>query len=230
MNSKKSAILIFSRNASQEAATKTFSSKVGKKGNKRIAELLIQKSINTANRTGIAVFTSFSHQQVGNTFGEKLANAFESVFDQGYQNVIAIGNDCPYLTSDLLLQAQILLEKNSYVLGPSNDGGLYLLGIKKDCFHKNAFIDLAWETKELTKSFKKLCQAQRKTFFQLHQCDDIDFENDLSEFLKSNSCSSIFRKKINNILTGHSSVFVFQKNNFPFQFYSNQVQLRAPPF
>jgi len=230
MKSNQTAILIFSRSASQEAVTKTFSSKTGRKGNQRIAELLIQKSINTANQTGLPVFTSFCKNQKGETFGERLGNAIENVFKKGFQKLIAIGNDCPSLTSEHLLNAHFLLEKNSIVFGSSNDGGIYLLGIQKKSYCRKSFLELAWETNCLAKNLENFLHQKGLSFVQLSSLNDIDFEIDFYKYLYSKFCTSSFRKKINNILTGHPSIFIFQKEVFPFQFYSNQTRLRAPPF
>ena len=57
--------------------------------------------------------------------------AFKDVFDKGYESLLIIGSDCFELTTNNIEDAFSKLEKNDIVIGPSNDGGYYLLGMKK---------------------------------------------------------------------------------------------------
>ena len=58
-------------------------------------------------------------------------NAFEKGFEIGYQKIIILGSDLPDLDNDLIKNAFSKLTLNDYVIGPSEDGGYYLLGMKK---------------------------------------------------------------------------------------------------
>src|SRR5690606_15820825 len=69
--------------------------------------------------------------QQGNDLGEKMEYAFEKAFQKGYQKVIIIGSDLIDLSTDDLIHAFNELNKYDYVLGPGEDGGYYLLGMKQ---------------------------------------------------------------------------------------------------
>ncbi len=84
--------------------------------------------------------------QEGKDLGEKFTHAFEYAFRLGYRIVAIIGSDHPTLPLKYVRRAFSLLEKaeNDLVIGPSFDGGYYLLGLKS--FHKRLFQDITWST------------------------------------------------------------------------------------
>lgn len=71
------------------------------------------------------------HTQQGSNLGERMRFAFETVFNSfPNSNCIIIGSDCYELTSKMIDNAFEKLDKNNFVIGPANDGGYYLLGMK----------------------------------------------------------------------------------------------------
>ncbi len=69
-------------------------------------------------------------QQKGESLGERMKNAFGWGFSQGYERVVLIGCDAPTLPTDFIQQAFDHLERASVVVGPSLDGGYYLIGAR----------------------------------------------------------------------------------------------------
>lgn len=140
MKSPNTAILLFTRSAKEEAASKRVSGK--KRLNQRFFSTLINHSRHTAEATGLPLFTT--DQQEGNTFGERLTHAIQQVFDQGFERVITIGNDSPGLTAEHILQAANQLNHHELVLGPAKDGGTYLIGLHKGAFDQKTLSLLDW--------------------------------------------------------------------------------------
>lgn len=68
--------------------------------------------------------------QCGKDLGQRMANAFEHAFTQGARRVVLIGCDCPGVDEDLLRRAFTALDGHDLVLGPAQDGGYYLIGLK----------------------------------------------------------------------------------------------------
>jgi hypothetical protein len=68
--------------------------------------------------------------QRGRSFGERLENAFADARALGYQKIVAVPGDVPQLGAAVLARAFELLETRRTVLGPSPDGGVYLLGCR----------------------------------------------------------------------------------------------------
>jgi len=70
------------------------------------------------------------HEQRGNDLGERLAGAFDLLFSHGAERVAIVGADSPTLPLPFIAQAFLRLEGAEAVLGPTTDGGYYLVGIR----------------------------------------------------------------------------------------------------
>jgi hypothetical protein len=70
--------------------------------------------------------------QRGRTFGQRLRCAFADVRALGYERIVAVPIDCPGLGAAHLAAAFRHLDAGQPVLGPSPDGGVYLLGTPAD--------------------------------------------------------------------------------------------------
>lgn len=84
--------------------------------------------------------------QRGESFGERLFYAASDLLAIGYESLCLIDSDSPTLPPVLLAQAVAALarEGDRVVLGPSDDGGYYLIGIKRA--HERLFADVEWST------------------------------------------------------------------------------------
>lgn len=71
------------------------------------------------------------HRQPEGDLGERLQAALASAFAQGGGAVVAIGTDCPDLDATLLAEAFDHLKHHPLVLGPAQDGGYYLIGLRE---------------------------------------------------------------------------------------------------
>ena len=68
--------------------------------------------------------------QRGSDLGQRMRNAFEEVQAKGFERLVIIGTDCPNLSVKLIQKAFSYLEVHDLVLGPSRDGGYYLIGCR----------------------------------------------------------------------------------------------------
>ncbi len=170
------AILFFSRAAHEEATAKSW---LGRRQNRRIAKLLIHSSLKQARASGLPVFIHGSHQQSGNSFGDRIAHAFEAIFAKGFEQLICIGNDALSLSSsDLKASEKALSAGKGWVLGPSLDGGAYLIGMKKSCYQQLDFQALPWQSEglfsELKATLSPIAKGQELAFRR-----DLDHAHDL---------------------------------------------------
>ena len=87
--------------------------------------------------------------QRGETLGERLFNAAAELFSNGFESVCLINSDSPTLPSEILRMAVSLLAQDGdrVVLGPSQDGGYYLIGLKHP--HRELFECIAWSTADV---------------------------------------------------------------------------------
>lgn len=146
--SSPTALLLFTRTPEEEARHKRFVP-AGRHVNRKIAHQLIKHTSTCLQKAGIPVYVITSDQQKGCTFGERLAAAFEEIYDLGYTNVIAVGNDTLTLTSKDLQDAAHLLQHHRAVIGPTQRGGTYLIGLHRDVFSRKDFALLPWESERL---------------------------------------------------------------------------------
>ncbi len=79
-------------------------------------------------------------------FGDCLFVAIEQVLARGHTSAVVLNSDSPTLPTALLVETVRVLAQpgDRAVLGPSNDGGYYLLGLKAP--HRRLFEDVAWST------------------------------------------------------------------------------------
>lgn len=174
----KTAILIFANSAEKQLTSKSVASN-------DFFNLLDSDTIKTAKKVGLPYFHISEKAQKGNSFGERFTNAIETVFNKGFQNVITLGNDIPNLTANLILKAKDKLEHSDYVLGPSTDGGFYLMGFKKAHFSKTEIQNLPWQTSKLRCCLHHELKQQNESVSYLETLTDIDTTSDIELVLKS---------------------------------------------
>jgi rSAM/selenodomain-associated transferase 1 len=115
-------------------------------------------------------------QSVGD-LGQKMQHAFEELFQKGYTNCIIVGSDLFDLKSEIIESAFIKLTKNDVVLGPAEDGGYYLLGLKK--MIPSIFNAKDWGTSTVLSDTLKELSKQKVAF--LDTLNDIDTFEDLEK-------------------------------------------------
>jgi uncharacterized protein len=118
--------------------------------------------------------------QSGGDLGEKMQKAFQNSFAGGAFKVIIIGSDCPGLTPEIIDKGFKALEHADTVIGPSYDGGYYLLGMKQNLSF--LFENVEWGTNKVFKTTKSGIMENNLSVFELPVLRDIDvYEDWLSE-------------------------------------------------
>ncbi|MGI8670018.1 MAG: TIGR04282 family arsenosugar biosynthesis glycosyltransferase [Aridibacter sp.] len=86
-------------------------------------------------------------EQTGETLGDKMFNAFKFAFEKGLDSVVMIGTDSPTFPADYIEQAFEFLElETDVVLGKTEDGGFYLIGLK--ILDTRIFENVSWSSAE----------------------------------------------------------------------------------
>ena len=119
--------------------------------------------------------TSFISQQ-GEDLGQRMSTAFKELF-KNHQSVVLIGCDLPDLTSALISDAFDSLQSNDAVIGPSCDGGYYLIGLKKET--PDLFKEISWSTEKVLKQTVERAEQLSLKVQLLDQLRDIDTLEDL---------------------------------------------------
>ncbi len=92
-------------------------------------------------------------KQEGRSLGERLIHAFGSAFGRGAREVVVVGSDSPNLPPEYIEQAFSALNGADVVLGPSNGGGYYLVGLSRPCLH--LFDEVIWSGDQ---AFERTCR------------------------------------------------------------------------
>ena len=114
--------------------------------------------------------------QCGEDLGARMANAFQNGLDT-HEKVVIIGTDLWTLEAQDIEKAFAALENFTAVLGPSQDGGYYLLGLTR--FIPELFQKKAWGTDEVLSKTKTNLKAEK--LFLLSEKNDIDTLDDLKQ-------------------------------------------------
>lgn len=122
----------------------------------------------------------FKQLQSGHDLGERMKNAFTDIFQQDYNKIVIIGTDCPHLNPEIILNAFAYLDLHDVVIGPAEDGGYYLLGMKQ--LHPQLFENISWSTDAVLTETQITCDDLQLDYYLLPTLKDIDEEKDLVHF------------------------------------------------
>lgn len=115
--------------------------------------------------------------QFGEDLGFRMKNAFQDSFDAGYEKVLIVGSDLIDLSEEIIEEAFFQLASNDAVVGPAEDGGYYLLGMK--FLHPNVFENKTWGTATVRED--TLFDLKDKKVHLLQELNDIDVFEDIKD-------------------------------------------------
>ena len=118
--------------------------------------------------------------QEGSNLGERMRQAFQNRFEEGYKRVVIIGADSPTLPTAYIEQA--LQSEKDVVIGPSTDGGYYLIGMQGKV--TDIFDGVAWGTDRVLSETLSVLKDRRAEAELLPVWYDVDLPEDL-RFLKT---------------------------------------------
>jgi rSAM/selenodomain-associated transferase 1 len=114
--------------------------------------------------------------QIEGDLGQRMRASFEQAFAEGAQTAVLTGSDIPGLDAKVACAAFDALESAPVVLGPSDDGGYYLIGLRAP--GADLFRSIAWSTAHVLAQTKALAQAQGLAITYLPRRNDIDVAAD----------------------------------------------------
>lgn len=114
--------------------------------------------------------------QEGADLGERMENAFRTIFGFGYAKAVLIGTDCPEIRPIIIENALKSLEKNEVVIGPAMDGGYYLIGMAKVL--PRLFSQIPWSTENVFPITLERINREKISHYIMPVLSDIDTEED----------------------------------------------------
>jgi glycosyltransferase A (GT-A) superfamily protein (DUF2064 family) len=222
----KTAIILFANLPEFEARAKSLSAFSSQKATRQISTVLTQHFYQLAEKSTADAFLIDSYLQKGKSFANRITNAFTDIYSKGYENVICIGNDCPSLTLTHLQAAIEQLETGKVVLGPTKDGGAYLIGIPKKYFNAASFSQIKWQSNKTYQGLKYLYRTTKASVLETETLTDIDKPEDILKEINKTSFIKLLAQLVLNFADN------FTNKTFQLKLNYNQVDsssLKSPP-
>lgn len=124
--------------------------------------------------------------QDGEDLGERMEKGLARAFSEGYRRAIIIGSDSPDLPGNIVDGGLLSLCSHDVVIGPTSDGGYYLIGFRKEGFIPEVFRGIIWSSATV---FKKTLDTIGKAglkVFVLPEWRDVDTLDDLKDLIRRN--------------------------------------------
>lgn len=185
-------LLIFIKNPELGKAKTRLAQSVGPERALKIYEALLQHTCQVAQSVDAQRMLFYStfvdeedqwpnqdfakYLQVAGGLGERMAAAFAQAFAEGGGPVLIIGSDCAQLTPAIVEQGIQSLETHDFVIGPAEDGGYYLIGMRE--FHPEVFQNITWSTEEVLPQTLAIIGSRKWSHHLLPVLSDIDYEED----------------------------------------------------
>lgn len=119
--------------------------------------------------------------QQGDDLGQRMTAAVRELFQiQAVSRVIVVGSDLPELTSSLIEKAAALLTEVDIVLGPTVDGGYYLIGLNQ--IVPSIFDGITWSTGAVLEQTIQIARTRELSIGTVATLRDIDTEADYQLF------------------------------------------------
>lgn len=134
--------------------------------------------------------------------GQRMHRFFERAFADGFQHVTLIGSDTPSLPRSYLHQAEALLRWHDLVLGPSADGGYYLVGARDRT--PPIFQEISWSTPQVWRQTIGRLQRHGVRYAVLPTWYDVDTLSDLARLQREIATLPTFvslHRQLHSILT-----------------------------
>lgn len=114
--------------------------------------------------------------QQGDDLGARLLHAFQWTHARQFQRTLVIGSDSPHISREIIADAQRALDEADVVLGPADDGGYYLIGMREPY---DVFSSIPMSTSVVTQMTSELATRQGLLVRLLQPSFDIDELPDL---------------------------------------------------
>lgn len=189
----KNLLLILTRNPELGKCKTRLAAKVGDQTALEIYKFLLDHTLTFTKNLNVEKWVFYSESiwendiwdqntyqkklQVGTDLGERMLNAFKEGFHSGFEKIIIIGSDMYHLSQADLEVAFFRLNHHDFVVGPAEDGGYYLLGMKS--LKKELFRNKNWGTDTVLSDTLKDLKTSK--VFMLPFKNDVDYYEDIKD-------------------------------------------------
>lgn len=189
----KKALIVFTRNPELGKCKTRLAATIGDQSALDVYRFLLDHTVKITSPLSADVYVYYSEkireidiwdtsifrkkQQQGLDLGAKMQHAFTEVFGMGYQKAIIIGSDMYDINTQDLEDAFLTLEHNNFVVGPAQDGGYYLLGMKQ--LKTSLFKNKKWGTTTVLSDTLQNLTLEKVSI--LPEKNDVDYFEDIRD-------------------------------------------------
>ncbi|MCB1042095.1 MAG: TIGR04282 family arsenosugar biosynthesis glycosyltransferase [Acidobacteria bacterium] len=123
------------------------------------------------------------HHQVGDHLGLRLQNTVKQMIEDGFDKIIIVGSDCLGFDEETLSTWFSHLDQRDLLLGPTADGGYYLIGMSRN--HPGVFHNIPWSTDGVMTATLNRIEDLGLSYWMLEERFDLDTLEDLTAFRES---------------------------------------------
>jgi len=193
----KRAIIVMTKVPSAENVKTRLQTVISPEDREKLAEAFLKDAVSKANMACENIFIAFfppdeaeklkqilpDHKifaQKGEDLGERMFFAFEHLFSNRFDEIVMIGTDSPTFPIDYIEQAFEFLETNSeIVLGKTEDGGFYLIGLRVS--RREIFENIEWSSPRTFEQVYKNIQSLELHLRETPSWYDVDEAHDLTK-------------------------------------------------
>lgn len=142
--------------------------------------------------------------QEGDDLGNRMANAVGRGLEEGFEQIMLLGSDCINLSETFIDEAFAALASHDVVIGPSTDGGYYLLALS----HMDDFLfdDMPWSSDSVLSTSIARLEARDYTYKLLEEKIDIDNQDDLVMLRETLPEEHFISKKVDQVVLERLSI------------------------
>ena len=193
LNNRDNLLIIFTRNIEPGKCKTRLARTVGPEIALNIYQFLVQHTAEICsdiNATKWVYYTEYpakddsfddnkftKYIQTGDDLGARMRNALADGFSNGFKKIVIIGSDIYDLGKEDLNEAFSQLNLHEYVIGPAEDGGYYLLGMKS--MHEDIFTGKPWGTAEVLKETLEDLKTEDVKLLEMR--NDVDIYDDIKD-------------------------------------------------
>lgn len=189
----KAAIIIFVRHPELGKVKTRLAKSIGDEKALQVYRRLLQHTFEITNKVACDKYVHYTgdivaddlwsapgyrkRAQQGEGLGERMSAAFDTLLAEGYEKLLIIGSDCYQLNTLIINQAIASLDQYDTALGPTFDGGYYLLGMKQ--MIPELFAGKAWSTDTVAQDTMRDMKILDLSCYLLPKLHDVDEAEDL---------------------------------------------------
>lgn len=187
----KNLLIIFTRNPELGSCKTRLAAKVGDQAALDIYKFLLEHTVSVTKELKVSKQVHYSvrvrendlwdssiytkKQQHGKDLGARMQHAFEEGFKEGFKRIVLIGSDLFDVSQDDLAAGFEALDSTNFVIGPAEDGGYYLLGMRT--LNKDIFQNMPWGSSQVFE--KTIEQLPDNDVALLPERNDVDVFEDI---------------------------------------------------